>query len=236
VGQVAVTRGARGAVLVQDQDGHPLVVPARPVAGDTCGAGDVFAVALAQQLGLGHLPSQAMSAAVEAAGAFVEGSTWPAPKFGAEEDALVVAARIRARGGRIVGAGGCFDLLHPGHLSLLQQARALGDCLIVCLNSDASVARLKGKGRPVVAQDGRSAILRALSCVDGVLVFEEDTPDRALEALRPDMWVKGGDYAGRRVPESDLVERWGGQVVVVPYLAGRSTTALIEQVCQEAVR
>ena len=131
---------------------------------------------------------------------------------------LELAARVRRHGGKVVGAGGCFDLLHAGHLALLAQARLLGDVLVVCLNSDESVRRLKGGDRPVVDERERAALLEALDCVDGVLVFSQYTPEQVLAELRPDVWVKGGDYAGRRIPEADLVESWGGQVVVVPYL------------------
>ena len=105
-----------------------------------------------------------------------------------------------------------------------------------CLNSDASVRRLKGDGRPVVAQDDRAAVLRALRCVDAVIVFDEDTPVAALERLLPDVWAKGGDYAGRDLPEAAALARWGGEVVVLPYLAGRSSTRLIEEALPHAIR
>ncbi|WKX74138.1 D-glycero-beta-D-manno-heptose 1-phosphate adenylyltransferase [Streptomyces sp. XD-27] len=242
VKQVAVTRGGGGAVLVASATGHPLAIPGRPAVGDTCGAGDLLAVTAAMMLGAGRLPSHAVAAGVEAATAYVAGGgpdslTRPtAPTFTApmtEKGALAMARRIRERGGKVVAAGGCFDLLHGGHVSLLQQARQLGDVLVVCVNSDASVARLKGPSRPVVGERERAALLEALACVDGVLIFGEDTPESVLAELRPDVWVKGGDYAGQRIPESDLVESWGGQVVVVPYLEGRSTTSLIARAAQK---
>ncbi|WP_431045360.1 D-glycero-beta-D-manno-heptose 1-phosphate adenylyltransferase [Streptomyces sp. P1-3] len=241
VKQVAVTRGGGGAVLVASATGHPLAIPGRPAVGDTCGAGDLLAVTAAMRLGAGRLPSHAVAAGVEAATAYVAGggpgslarptaSTITAPTT---EKALAMARRVRERGGKVVAAGGCFDLLHGGHVSLLQQARQLGDVLVVCVNSDASVARLKGPSRPVVGERERAALLEALACVDGVLIFGEDTPESVLAELRPDVWVKGGDYAGQRIPESDLVESWGGQVVVVPYLEGRSTTSLIARAAQK---
>jgi D-beta-D-heptose 7-phosphate kinase/D-beta-D-heptose 1-phosphate adenosyltransferase len=138
-------------------------------------------------------------------------------------------ADVRARGGIVVATGGCFDLLHAGHLATLQAARSLGDCLVVCLNSDDSVAALKGPDRPLNPQDDRARLLAALDCVDAVVVFDEPTPEAALAWIRPDIWVKGGDYAdgGPDLPEADLIRRWGGQTVVVPYLDGRSTSGTI---------
>ena len=141
-------------------------------------------------------------------------------------DAAALAQKVRAAGGTVVATGGCFDLLHAGHVSLLETARSLGDCLIVCLNSDASVRRLKGAGRPLNHAADRVAVLAALGSVDAIAVFEEDTPCAVLDQLRPDIWVKGGDYDGRELPEAGLLETWGGVAVTVPYLSGRSTTRL----------
>jgi rfaE bifunctional protein nucleotidyltransferase chain/domain len=145
------------------------------------------------------------------------------------EDAVTLAAQVRAAGGTVVATGGCFDLLHTGHVSTLQAARALGDCLIVCLNSDASVRRLKGPTRPLVAERDRAAVLGALACVDAVAIFDEDTPAAVLETLRPHVWVKGGDYEGVRLPEADVLAAWGGRAYVLPYLDGHSTTRLIKE-------
>ncbi len=237
VKQVAVTQGRNGAVLIAGPDSHPLVVPGRPAAGDTCGAGDQLAVTAAVMLGAGRLPSHAVAAAVEAATSYIQAggpASLYVPKSDGPSAPLELAARVRARGGKVVGAGGCFDLLHAGHLSLLHQARRLGDVLVVCINSDDSVRRLKGHDRPVVGERERAALLEALDCVDGVLVFGEDTPEKVLAELRPDIWVKGGDYAGQRITEADLVESWGGEVVVVPYLDGHSTTNRIDQLTQQA--
>ncbi|MEA2454918.1 MAG: D-beta-D-heptose 7-phosphate kinase / D-beta-D-heptose 1-phosphate adenosyltransferase, partial [Thermoleophilaceae bacterium] len=122
-----------------------------------------------------------------------------------------------------------FDLLHAGHVRTLEAARRLGDALVVCLNSDESVRRLKGPDRPLVPECDRAAVLGALSCVDAVLVFGEDTPERALEQLRPQIWVKGGDYEGADLPEEHVLRRWGGRALLVPYVEGRSTTRLIEE-------
>ena len=237
VKHVAITRGRAGAVLVAAPDAHPLVIPAQPTAGDTCGAGDQFAVTAALMLGAGRLPSHAAAAAVEAASGYVRAGG-PAglrvPLAAETPGPLELAARVRARGGKVIGTGGCFDLLHAGHLSLLAQARRLGDVLVVCVNSDGSIRRLKGDDRPVVGERERAALLEALDCVDGVLVFGEDTPERVLSELRPDIWVKGGDYGGQRIAEADLVEGWGGEVVIVPYLDGHSTTSRIRRLAHQA--
>jgi rfaE bifunctional protein nucleotidyltransferase chain/domain len=140
---------------------------------------------------------------------------------------LDLARYTRRRGGTVVATGGCFDLLHAGHVATLRAARRLGDCLVVCVNSDDSVRRLKGPDRPLVGHEDRVAVLSALDCVDAVLVFDEDTPCTVLEALRPDIWVKGGDYVAGTLPEDEVLSRWGGHSVVVPYLPGRSTTQLV---------
>lgn len=140
----------------------------------------------------------------------------------------MLGARLRGAG-TLVATGGCFDLLHAGHIATLEAARALGDRLVVLVNSDDSVRRLKGPGRPVVTAADRVRVLEALDCVDAAVVFDEDDPSTALERLRPDVWVKGGDYSGRRLPESDVVAAHGGRTVVLPYLDGLSTTAILER-------
>jgi rfaE bifunctional protein nucleotidyltransferase chain/domain len=112
---------------------------------------------------------------------------------------------------------------------VLRAARALGDCLIVCLNSDRSVRRLKGPTRPVIPEAERAALLATLECVDAVCVFDEDTPDELLARLRPDIWAKGGDYDANNLPEAATVAGWGGQTVTVPYLSGHSTTDLLRR-------
>ncbi|MBI0301371.1 D-glycero-beta-D-manno-heptose 1-phosphate adenylyltransferase, partial [Streptomyces sp. PRKS01-29] len=137
-----------------------------------------------------------------------------------------LAEAVRARGGTVVATGGCFDLLHAGHVGLLQNARRIGDCLIVCVNSDASVGRLKGPGRPINPAADRVRVLSGLGCVDAVAVFDEDTPEPLLRQLRPDVWVKGGDYSADALPETAVLRDWGGQALVLPYLDGHSTTEL----------
>jgi D-beta-D-heptose 7-phosphate kinase/D-beta-D-heptose 1-phosphate adenosyltransferase len=135
---------------------------------------------------------------------------------------------LRRTGRRLVVAGGCFDLLHTGHVSFLEAARALGDALIVCLNSDRSVRALKGPGRPLVGQADRRRVLEALACVDAVHVFDEVTPCEALRTLRPHLFCKGADYRQAELPEEPVLAGWGGQVVLLPYVAGHSSTELIE--------
>ena len=130
--------------------------------------------------------------------------------------------------GRVVFTNGVFDLLHVGHIDLLTAARAQGDRLLVALNSDASVRRLKGPARPVRTEAERAYVVAALECVDAVTVFDEDTPLEIITALRPDVLVKGGDYAPETIVGRAQVESWGGRVHVVPLTAGHSTTRIIE--------
>ncbi|MBB5960250.1 rfaE bifunctional protein nucleotidyltransferase chain/domain/rfaE bifunctional protein kinase chain/domain [Saccharothrix tamanrassetensis] len=219
---VVVTLGAEGALL--DTGGTPVAVPARQVAVvDPCGAGDRFAVTAAARLMAGSPVDEAVAAAVASAAEFLA----KGGASGFRPDPVSTVDSTRARGGVVVATGGCFDLLHAGHVRTLEAARALGDCLVVCLNSDESVRRLKGPDRPVTRQHDRAEVLRALGCVDEVVVFGEDTPERVLAELRPDIWVKGGDYRAESLPEAGLVRSWGGRTVVVPYHRGRSTTQLL---------
>jgi rfaE bifunctional protein nucleotidyltransferase chain/domain/rfaE bifunctional protein kinase chain/domain len=232
---VAITLGKQGALLSYGS-GVPQLVPTTPVTGgDVCGAGDSFTAAAALALAAGAVTSEAVAAGVQTAGDFVAGggaSGWQAsrtvPQHPTERDARSVVRAIRNRGGTVVATGGCFDLVHAGHVETLEAARSLGDCLVVCLNSDASVRRLKGPSRPLVDQADRRRVLSSLSCVDAVVVFDEDSPDRTLAELKPDIWVKGGDYSAEQLPEREVLAQWGGQAVTVPYLTGRSTTQLVE--------
>jgi rfaE bifunctional protein nucleotidyltransferase chain/domain len=154
-------------------------------------------------------------------------------------DTADLAARLdahRAAGRRVVFTNGCFDVLHRGHVSYLDQAKRLGDVLVVALNSDAGVARLKGPDRPVNPVDDRAAVLAALSCVDYLTVFDEDTPVKLLESVRPDVYVKGGDYTPDTLPEAPVVRRLGGEVHIVDYLEDRSTTRLLDRIRAEPDR
>jgi D-beta-D-heptose 7-phosphate kinase / D-beta-D-heptose 1-phosphate adenosyltransferase len=232
---VAITLGARGAVLATGQDCTAVPVPELdiPPDCDTCGAGDAFAAAVTGALLGGSSISAAVAAAVCSASEFVAAGgvasvhALPAGPPASPGCAADVVARLRQRGGRLVATGGCFDVLHPGHLSLLRQARALGDALLVCVNSDESVRRRKGPGRPIVPATGRIALLEALEPVDAVISFDEDTPAALLETVRPDVWVKGGDYTISELPEEPVVRRHGGRVVIIPLLDGYSTSRLV---------
>ena len=141
-----------------------------------------------------------------------------------------IRARLRRRGKTVVFTNGCFDLLHSGHVRLFRKARRLGDVLIVGLNADASVRRLKGPARPVLPLRERQEILAAIADVDYVTSFAEDTPRRIIAALLPDVLVKGGDWGPDRVIGREEVEAAGGRVVIVPYLEGRSSTSIIGKV------
>lgn len=144
--------------------------------------------------------------------------------------AVEARERLRAAGRRLVFTNGHFDLLHVGHLDYLEKARALGAALFVGLNGDTSTTRLKGTGRPLVPALERARLLAALLPVTGVIVFEEDTAEGLLRALQPDIYVKGGDYHDKPLPERPLVESYGGQVVLIDYLPGHSTSALIARI------
>jgi rfaE bifunctional protein nucleotidyltransferase chain/domain len=139
-------------------------------------------------------------------------------------------ARLRERGLRVVFTNGCFDLLHPGHVRYLQQARSLGDRLIVAVNGDQTVARLKGEGRPLTPLDERMEVLAALACVDYVVAFEEETPFEIIEEIVPDVLVKGGDWTPDRIVGRERVERAGGKVLSLPYAPGYSTSRIIERI------
>jgi glycerol-3-phosphate cytidylyltransferase len=136
----------------------------------------------------------------------------------------------RVQGLKLVVTNGCFDLLHAGHITTLEAARSYGNRLIVGVNSDASVKRLKGPERPINNQVDRARVIAALACVDAVVIFHEDTASNVLELVRPHVYVKGGDYIPETVPEYPVIQRLGGEMVFVPVLKGRSTTNLITAV------
>ena len=212
---VAVTCGSGGAVLV-DVSGAQCDVPAIAAHGDTCGAGDRFAARVAVERARGAAHPAAVSEGVAAASRFVATGDSSAP--GSSGDAFELAARVSGRGGRVVATGGCFDLLHAGHIQLLEAARAMGDCLIVCLNSDDSVRRLKGPGRPSSASTiagGSSRRWRASTLSPS---STRTRRSRCSSDLRPAVFVKGADYTADQLPERarpGALGRAGGHRAVV---------------------
>ncbi|MCE5333215.1 MAG: bifunctional D-glycero-beta-D-manno-heptose-7-phosphate kinase/D-glycero-beta-D-manno-heptose 1-phosphate adenylyltransferase HldE [Desulfobacteraceae bacterium] len=249
-----VTRGKHGMCLVGDS--APLFIPTRArEVFDVSGAGDTVIATLAAGLAAGFDMNEAAKIANVAAGIVVGKLGTQPVTFGDLEAALqmgldgeavsphgkvltVSMALTRVKGWRssnlrVVFTNGCFDLLHPGHIHLLHQARALGDRLVVGLNTDASVRRLKGELRPILAENDRATLLAALSSVDAVVLFDEDTPLDLIEKLQPEILVKGDDYRIDQVVGRDVVERYGGRVELVKVLEGRSTTTIIDRISHQ---
>lgn len=162
----------------------------------------------------------------------------PIPKVQTLEGLLELRAQWAAEGKRVVWTNGCFDILHVGHVRSLRDAKALGDVLVVGINSDASVRKIKGEGRPVVGQDDRAELLSALEPVDYVTIFEETDPVAVLSKLKPDIHCKGAEYAdGKRpVPERDIVLGYGGEIRFLPLHEGRSTSGMLERVKSERMK
>lgn len=157
----------------------------------------------------------------------------PEEKILTWEELLALRAAWHREGRTVVWTNGCFDLLHVGHIQSLQAARGFGDVLIVGLNSDQSVRRLKGPQRPIIQAGERALILAALECVDYVVIFDDDTPEEAIARLKPDIHCKGADYAppsGKPIPEADLVRSYGGQIRFIPLIDARSTSNLIQRI------
>jgi rfaE bifunctional protein nucleotidyltransferase chain/domain len=146
------------------------------------------------------------------------------------QEASGLVARLRAAGRTVVFTNGVFDLLHPGHVRYLAEARRLGDALIVGLNSDRSVGAVKGPGRPVTPEAERAEILSALACVDAVVIFDEETPHAIISRLQPDILVKGADWAADAIVGRDIVEARGGRVVRIPLASGYSTSAILKRI------
>ncbi len=142
-------------------------------------------------------------------------------------------ARLKKNGQRVVFTNGCFDILHYGHVKYLQDARAKGDYLVVAVNSDASIKRIKTKNRPVIAQGDRLKTLAALACVDFVILFNEDNPLRLIKTLKPDVLIKGADWDKKKIIGADFVESYGGKVLTVNLVKGRSTSAIIEKILRD---
>jgi D-beta-D-heptose 7-phosphate kinase/D-beta-D-heptose 1-phosphate adenosyltransferase len=251
------TAGAEIAALTLDTEGaivfergkSPYRTYARAVRpAAASGAGDTFAAALALSLAAGgHTPAAAEVAS--AAAAVVVGKEGTATcsvhelqeRFapsGKHLDRARLGALMgtyRSQGSRVVFTNGCFDILHGGHIAYLSQAKMLGDVLVVGLNDDDSVRRLKGPGRPINGVGDRIQVLAGLSCVDHIVVFGEDTPEALIRAVRPDVFVKGGDYSRDRLPAATLVEELGGTLRILPYVSNLSTTSIIERIRNSAV-
>lgn len=242
---MVVTLSEHGMLIVP-AEGPPISVPAsRREVFDVTGAGDtaiaVLTLALAANASL-HIAAKLANAAagvsVGQVGAVAVDADSIRGELTAAPDAKVLSrAELAARavswriaGKRIVFTNGCYDLLHAGHLSLLHGAARLGDVLVLAINSDASVRRLKGPERPLVSQSERAALLAALACVDAVTIFDEDTPLEVIEAVRPDVLVKGADYRPDQVVGREVVEAHGGRVALVPLLPQKSTSALVERI------
>lgn len=141
-----------------------------------------------------------------------------------------VALQLKKADQKVVFTNGCFDILHAGHVRYLQTARAEGDCMIVGLNSDASVQRLKGPERPINHQEDRAEVLAGLTAVDYIVIFDEPTAEELIREIQPDIYAKGGDYSLDRLPEAKIVAGYGGRTVLIPEVPGRSTTNLIRKI------
>jgi rfaE bifunctional protein nucleotidyltransferase chain/domain/rfaE bifunctional protein kinase chain/domain len=245
--------GADTVVVTLDRDGAVLLSAGEPPyrtwaepapESRTAGAGDTFCAALTLARCCGLSPALAVELAQAAADVVVHRPGTAVCTVGALTERLAgfqgtaldsgalsaVVAEHRGAGRRIVFTNGCFDVLHRGHIAYLNQAKALGDVLVVALNSDASVSRLKGRDRPVNPATDRAAVLAALSCVDHVTVFDEDTPSQLLRLLRPDIYAKGGDYSPGMLAETEVVGEYGGQVRILDYVADHSTSAVIDRI------
>jgi D-beta-D-heptose 7-phosphate kinase/D-beta-D-heptose 1-phosphate adenosyltransferase len=246
LGGVVVTRAERGmSAIERGQKAQHLAAEAREVF-DVSGAGDTVLAVLALALGAGAPLDEAAALANAAAGIVVGKSGTAAvradellrvlrtselergqDKIMSLDQVVDRVARWRSTGLTIGFTNGCFDLLHPGHVALLGQARAQCDRLIVGLNTDASVRKLKGEGRPVNAETARAVVLAALETVDAVVLFSEDTPIKLIEAVQPDLLVKGSDYTIDKVAGADVATARGGRVLLIDLVPGQSTTGTI---------
>lgn len=247
LGALLVTRGEHGMTLLRP-DHAPLHLPARArEVFDVTGAGDTVISTLAASLAAGEELPNAVALANLAAGIVVAKlgtAAISAPELrravqreaGSERgvvsvDQLLLALEdARAHGEKIVFTNGCFDILHAGHVTYLEQARAQGDRLVLAVNDDASVSRLKGPGRPINSVDRRMAVLAGLGAVDWVVSFAENTPENLLNQIKPDVLVKGGDYGIEGVIGADVVRAYGGDVKVLGLVENSSTTAIVEQI------
>ncbi|HEY9674784.1 MAG TPA: D-glycero-beta-D-manno-heptose 1-phosphate adenylyltransferase [Waterburya sp.] len=242
----AVTLDTEGAVIFE-RGSLPYRTYAKPtVHSRATGAGDTFISALTLALSVGATTSSAAELASAAAAVIVakEGTA----ACSVEElqahiscgdkyipDVSILSTRLefyRLQHRRIVFTNGCFDILHCGHIAYLNRAKALGDILVIGMNTDDSIRRIKGSSRPINTLEDRVQVLAALSCVDHIIAFDDDTPCNLIRAVRPDVFVKGGDYTREMLPEAPIVEELGGTVQILQYLENRSTTSIIERIQQ----
>jgi glycerol-3-phosphate cytidylyltransferase len=147
-----------------------------------------------------------------------------------DTDIAAICRQLKASGKKIVFTNGCFDIIHAGHVRYLRQAKNLGDCLIVGLNSDSSVKKLKGEDRPINNECDRAEVLGELKAVDYVVIFEELTAEKIIAALKPDIYAKGGDYTPQSLPEAPVVAAYGGEIKILPFVDGKSTTGIINKI------
>lgn len=242
----AVTLDTEGAVIFE-RGSLPYRTYAQPTAHSRAtGAGDTFVSALTLALAAGATTSTAAELASAAAVVIVNKEDTAACSVDELQahlscddkyiiDVSVLSARLelyRQQGRRIVFTNGCFDILHCGHIAYLNRAKALGDILVIGINTDDSIRRLKGSSRPINTLSDRVQVLAALSCIDHIIAFDDDTPCNLVRAVRPDVFVKGGDYTREMLPEAPIVEALGGTVQILPYLENRSTTSIIERIQQ----
>lgn len=150
------------------------------------------------------------------------------------EELFVIIKDLKKRGNKVVSTSGCFDIIHAGHVTYLEEAKRKGDILVVLLNSDASVKGLKGDERPIVSENERAIVIAGLESVDYVCIFDENTPCEMISKLQPDSFIKGGDYKGKHIPEMDVMKSYGGKVEYVDFIRGCSTTEIIERVKEKA--
>jgi len=241
----AVTLDAEGAIIFECDRSPHRTYAQRATYNHTSGAGDTFVSALTLALAAGATTSTAGDLAAAAAGIVVgkAGTTAcsaqelreflsPSPgKYISDLHGLVTRLKsCRASGYRVVFTNGCFDILHAGHVSYLNRAKALGDILIIGINSDTSVSRLKGPSRPINSLTDRIQVLGALGCVDYLIAFDDNTPSNLIQLIRPQIYVKGGDYTKETLPEAALVEQLGGVVKILPFVENCSTTSIIERI------
>jgi D-beta-D-heptose 7-phosphate kinase/D-beta-D-heptose 1-phosphate adenosyltransferase len=251
--RILAETGARIAAVTLDDDGavilergkRPYRTGARATRqGCVTGAGDTYTATLTLALAAGASTTSAAELAAAAAGVVVgkqrtatcsahelrECFATQGKYIGDHTRLAAIVESHRAQGRRIVFTNGCFDILHPGHVGYLNRAKTLGDLLIVGVNTDRSIGRVKGSKRPINNLEDRLEVLAGLSCVDHLVAFDDDTPCNLIRIVRPDVFVKGGDYTRARLPEAPLVEELGGVVEILPYLQERSTTRIIERI------